>query len=458
MRFSPSWRGWALMAGSFCLLTALPALASAPLAQTALDPPSAQPAPAPPALPPSAPDGAAVLDGPDLVVLPLPAGTVLDREGKLSATLRAVGTDPRVRMRWFALDRNNWVLFQRPFEMAAGGEAVDVSDSLYLWRWGDAHVGDWSEVRSIALQIESDVDNVWVDALALDAGPGDTDPRELAGPEAWLKRIAFGDHETRERIAEGYVLLTDAVDDLHPADLREMHAQMRRTRAWVRRTFGPAVHPIADATPVRFLLFRRRSDYAAFYRRLGTQWNCSIAAPRTPGYTIQDISACWYDPAESGQAVFLHEAAHSVIAHDLRLPTGTAEHSWLQEGLANYLQICVFPGSLDVEAFAKNFDEPIGHDSFFRPLSELCHQRCPSRHYAQLASVVSFLASQRPGWLREIAAGLSAGRGLEDVLAELGTDVNELESLWYIWGRLSFTAPPAPGGSHPHFPRPVEWK
>jgi len=400
------------------------------------------------------------LDSRSCLVLPLPAGLSVPRDGKLSVWVKTRGSEQPAHLRWFALDASDRPLFQRRFRLDKGAGWKRLEWDVFQWRWGNRHVGDWSEVKAIAILAESDVRELWLDEIRLVTADDPQVPASIGAPEQWLAGIAFEDRETRVLVSEDFVIFTDAVKEIGEPEMEQLYGQVLRVRRWARRQFGDAVRPVADATPAKFLIFRDKQDYVAFFRALGEQWECSISPPQGEGYTVQDISACPYDPGYGIDCpVFLHEAVHGVVTRDLRVPTGTAEHSWLQEGLANYLQLCVYPESMDREVYVRNFRRPIGSKSFFRPLREICRRRVQPRHYAQVASVVAFLAAERPDWLREIARGPARNRGLDAVLAELGTDLPHLEQLWFAWGRKTF-APDAdpPEGEGTHFALPREWQ
>jgi hypothetical protein len=58
-----------------------------------------------------------------------------------------------------------------------------------------------------------------------------------------------------------------------------------------------------------------------------------------------------------------------------KITTGVTEHSWMHEGLANYLQLCVHPQSMPRRDCVRNFRAGVGRRTFFRPLKEVLTQR-----------------------------------------------------------------------------------
>ncbi len=261
--------------------------------------------------------------------------------------------------------------------------------------------------------------------------------------------------------ADGGLLVATDVEELLPGgDVKGLLGQMKNIRAWTRRTFADAVRPLTDGPPASLLVFRDREGYLGFFQRLGRQWNVEIVPPKTGGYTVQDLSACVHEPLRAGGLpVALHEGTHAVVSHELRLLPGSPAHAWLQEGLANYLQLCLYPQCLRGGEYAANFGKPIGPRTFFRPLEEILGKPVASRHYAQLASLVAWMIEERSDWLRAIAKGLADGRPLQDILNDLGTDLPEMEKLWLAWGKRTYVDPVSAGvpDTGRHFPVPPEW-
>jgi hypothetical protein len=388
------------------------------------------------------------------VIFPLPTQAAgIDPRSKLVASIRRGESGKPIRMHWFALNADNWVIFQRQFEFDQGVEWAKMEWPLSQWRWGDQRAGDWSDVRSIALRVESEVTDIYLDDITL-WGESTSD----AFREEFLRAAAFPGRKSRISVADGFLAGTDATDELSPEDLKAAIADMRRIRDWTKRVFGDSVRPTGDGPPVSLLVFRNRDDYLSFFKRLGERWNVEIVPPRGGGYTVQDISACVWDAAAThGQPVALHESVHAVVSRQLRLLPGAPAHAWLQEGLANYLQLCIHPDSLRPGEYADNFSQPIGAKTFFRPLGELLGKPVLSRHYAQLASLTAFLIEEKPDWLRQIARGLADGKELSDILRALGTDLPQLERLWFDWGVRTFVRPAGQPRPERHFPLPEEW-
>jgi len=392
-----------------------------------------------------------------LIVLDVPAQVNPAEQASLACRLRLADGVRNAKLRWFAVDGRNRVILQRrvlPDETGAWAEFIL---PLADWRWGNEYIGDWSEVRKLALRVESATGTFHLDDLRFEGG---TRGAASAVPDAdWYLSMAFGKRE--RRIArEGDVLVaTDAVGKLTKDDLAAVCARLGRIRKWVKRVFGDACRPMLPGQPVVLLIFADEAGYRRFFESLGERWLATIAPPGAGGYTVQDISASTYS-AEYGadRPVWFHEGVHCAVTRELRLLTGVAEHSWLHEGLANYLQLCVYPQSMPRRDYVRNFRAGVGRRTFFRPLKDLLTRRATASRYAQLASVVAFLVEKHPKWLRSLAAGLADRENVGDLLKACGTDFDELQAEWLTWGREHFAEDVAKGKEpRRHFALPPEF-
>jgi hypothetical protein len=412
-----------------------------------------------------------VSDGGDkkaVIKLPLPADTSMAQARALAAAVRVTGAQEAVTLRWYGLDATNHVIWQRRFTVAPGDAWGRMEFPLALWRWGSSRIGDWSDVRALALQVESRFGELWLDDVRLLTGSRGEASALLE--DDWLTKLAFpspqpppaagrgkGEGRTvRSHTENGCFVATDAPATLSDDNLKLFAANMSRTRAWTKRVFGEAARPVLKGQPVALLIFSTREDWLAFYERLGKEWDAVIPPPQSGGYTVQDIAASTFDAKQGVRPVFLHEGAHAIFSRDLRLLTGVPEHSWMQEALANYLQLCVYPQSARRSDYVKNFAAGVTGDSFFRPLSELMGKPVTTKHYLQLASLAAFLIEEKPEWLRGITAGLQENKPIEAILKDCGTDAAALEKAWLEWGRKRFAAEKAGEGEPEFFAVPKE--
>jgi hypothetical protein len=390
--------------------------------------------------------------------LPLPKGVNGARCAELVAQVRLSGVEGEIDLRWYALDADRKRILQRAFHLRKATGWTELRWSLASWRWADDRVGDWSEAASLVLQVSSRRGEVWLDEIRMT--PGTRGEASAMPDQDWLKQLAFADRKSRVVCEDGVLVGTDAVDELSQDDLKRLAVQMKRVREWMGRLFGGAVRPVGKGAPVALLILRDRKDYVLFFRRLGEAWNVEIAPPDTGGYTVQDIAASTYS-REYGidRPVYLHEAVHAMAARNLRLLNGSPRHSWIEEGLANYLQVCVYPKSLDRKTYVVNFARPIdrGGKTFFKPLKTVLSGLAGAESYAQLGSIVGYLVAERPEWLGKIARALADGEDLEKVLKDCGTSIDELEKAWFAWGAKTFAPDAKPPSEGAIFPLPQEW-
>ncbi|MEA2708961.1 MAG: hypothetical protein QOF78_1562, partial [Phycisphaerales bacterium] len=322
--------------------------------------------------------------------LVLPAGTNPAGREHFSAAARAPLATEKIELRWYALDAKNRPLFQRRFDLAPGEKWIRLDEPLRTWRWDNRRMGDWDDVASIAVVVATpNVARIDLDDVRF---TGQADEKRNAD---WLLDIAFADRPRKVAHADGLLVATDAVDAFAQADVDWLLANMQHTRAWLRKTFADADRPTDDLhAPAALLIFNDPAEYPRFYERLGQQWRVEISAPKSQGYTVQDIATSTYDPKlGTRRPVYFHESVHAVAARELRLLSGNSAHAPMQEGIANFLQVSLFPKSLPRAAYVKNFAQPIdaSGDGFFKPLEMLFAKPVTTKEYAQLASVVAFL-------------------------------------------------------------------
>lgn len=406
------------------------------------------------------------VDDDRLLVFPLPMAMQVPADGRVSAWVRTGPLDGPVRLRWCALDERRDVLFQACFEIdgAAGWKRLDWP--LYQWRWGARQVGDWSRVRALALRIDSPVQRVWLDEVAIGHDPAATqEAPPLPAPTAadaldeasWLANLAFPGRPVAQLLESDLLVLADSLGEWNSEDLLTVRREHDRVQRWCEGVFELEAHDRGGSAKV--VLFANRLDAKLFFRRLAEAWRCRIAPPRLAGYTVQDIAACVPDPDRGPEApVILHELTHVVAARRLGLSTTAAEHAWLQEALANYLQVCVHPDSIDAAVLIDGFSLPAEQRAAFGSLSRLLARRPRASDYPQLASLAAYLAAERLELLRGLAAGLADQRPLESVLAEYGTDLDTLDRQWRTWGRQLFAYQPASDAIAEAFPAPAEWQ
>lgn len=383
---------------------------------------------------------------------------VIEAPGVEAAEVRGLGMwmkartdgEPNVGLRVVAIDGAGRRLYQRRVRIRSGEAWERVELPLVEWRWGNV-VGAWGEVRKLAIEVETSVLSVGFDDIAW------IDGADAKAGRDWLVKLAFAGRDARMVEADGLLIATDAVEEIGEADLRRMLGNARKVRAMVKRLFGDAVRPIDHPTPAAFLIFRDAEEGGEFWKRVGKSWMAEIRVSVAGGFTVQDIATSSWDARQGAdRPVYLHETVHAVLGRDVRLVIGNERHWWLHEGMANYVQLCVYPQALRAEVYPSAFARyAAGQQGLFVPVKELLSKRGTARNYAQLASVAAFLVEKRPGWLPVIARTLAEGGTAQEGLKRCGSSLEGLEKEWMEWGRVRFRV--KRGVEAGHFEKPAEW-
>ncbi|MFH0887800.1 MAG: hypothetical protein V1871_01155 [Planctomycetota bacterium] len=343
------------------------------------------------------------------------------------------------KFRWYAVDEKGKQLFQRVFTLDKDSIWTSLDFPLYLWRWDNNYAGDWAEVTTFVLNIEKGESELYIDDIKLTRATHNM---------SWLASFAFPAGKNRILLEDGFLLATDAFEELSDDDLKTLLEKVRPIRAWIHSIFKKASRPFGGDSPVSLLIFRNTDDFQEFYKKLGLAWGVNINPPKAGGYTVQDIAASTYNEKLGiNRPVYFHELVHALVARELRILPGNPRYNWLQEGIANYLQVCLYPESLRQESFINNFSKPISRDgkSFFKPLEHLLTKPISMDNYAQLASFVLFLVERHPDYLDHIGLNLADGKEISQVLSDLGTSFDKLEEEYIFWGKQTFV----PDSEHP---------
>lgn len=412
-------------------------------------------------------------DGATVFRLPLPVGLDLARFGALEATLTVESTDAEaVRLRWLFLDDAGRPVRQHGLSRPPGGPSAvpggpsAVTLPLSRFRWANDRVGRFDEARTLALRIESPaVRRLAIDTLRLLPTDGPDTALYLRAPE--LIRLAFTEPPVTAE-APGVLVALEVAPNVSPDAAREVLDDTLRVRSVLRRLLGPALRPLDDDELTAVLLFRTDASRAAFFRRLGEHYGVSVVPPRTAGYTVQTFATAIWDPQQGPRRpVILHEAVHAVLAHEARLLPGLPAHAYLHEGIASYLQLCVYPHAIDPRFYPAEFrialERGLGAGRFL-PLRELIGQPADTPRYPQLAALIAALLDRRPDALRALIRHAADG---DDVLAAISPHppsphpparpdptlppLDALEADFLDWGRTHF-APDVPAPAAAAFP------
>ena len=393
------------------------------------------------------------------LTIPLPEGLPISRDGALRAAIRTLEVPKDGRCRWLAVDAQGRAGFQRPFDLPPVGEWTRLEWLLSRWRWGGGRAGDWTQIRALVLLVPAGA-TLGLDALGVERRAADAGNRD----RRWAIDLAFGGRPFRYSAPDrGLVIVTDLLRASEAPDggFPDLVERTSRISPWIDRMFGdgaPAHGTAGDGFFDRplLLILERPDAFPALFEKLGEAWNVKISPPKAGGYTVQDIAAAAWDPAQGFERpVYLHEAVHAIAARRLRLVPGHPGHDWLQEGLANYVQVCFHPGSLANEVYPREFARPVGEGrGLFVPLADLLPKSVSGRHYAQLASLVAWFLAEQPAELRAITAATADGASPAEAFMKAGTTLEGAQAAWHAWGAKTFTgeAYAAAPGRHPGFP------
>lgn len=410
-------------------------------------------------------------DGAIVFRLPLPADLDLSRVHALDATTSVVSADAEpVRLRWLFLDDAGRPVRQHGWSRPPGGPSTSTLP-LSRFRWANDRVGRFDEARTLALHIESPaVRRLAIDTLRLlPVGAGGSGPYLSA---AELTRLAFTEPPVTAE-APGVLVALEVAPNVSPDAARQVLDDTLRVRSVLRRLLGPALRPLDDDELTAVLLFRTDASRAAFFERLGVHFGVSVVPPRTAGYTVQTFATAIWDPRQGPRRpVILHEAVHAALAHETRLLPGLPAHAYLHEGIASYLQLCVYPHAIDPRFYPAEFrialERGLGTGRFL-PLRQLIGQPADAPRYPQLAALIAALLDRRPDALHALirlaADGVNAldPPPYPDPLARPDPALPPLDALeadFLDWGRTHFlpdTAPPAdtaPAATHAFPPLP----
>lgn len=401
-----------------------------------------------------------------------PGAVQVRRHAGLRARVRATLPDGRqgeVKLRLYALDGARTVLFRRLVSLAAG-EWTEVQEPFERFRWGSRVAARWDEVREVALLADG---GATLDLADVRLTPGARGDASALPDPAWVERLVArvcagdesGDDDPATPLAGVWARAADGIKLVGsgeaPGDeeaVARVLARLAHVGPWLARVAPEAVRPLEDG-PIVLAFLPDVATYEAFFRALGRRWRVEIEPPEASGYAVQDVCAVAEVPERSlDRPVVLHEVVHAVAARRLRLMPGNDRHGWLQEALASYLQLALFPEAMqrgEWDGLRRELrDDPRAP---FRPLAHVLAGEGQQDHYAQLASVVGFLLAERPGWLGPITRAAADGAPLEQALTPLGSSTAALEREWLAWARATLAGPAAPEGPV-HFAAPEEWR
>ena len=242
----------------------------------------------------------------------------------------------------------------------------------------------------------------WVRYMAVVVrSPGAVDIERIGvvddpGRSRWLKSadlqdLAFPGQTAgvRQAIGREYQIVTDAPE----APLPEIKAKAETLMGWLREdlAFLPKVEERAP-----LILFRGEAAYRGFPARWAAHTKGDVLEAGRSGFTLNGVATAYVDPEfPRVRQVWFHELVHAWIGRTGRLAD---DGGWLQEGLASYYQLRLFPGAridFSVMEGLRNPNERL-------PLGTLCSgEELEFEQYWQAATVVRMLVEEDP-WRKKL--------------------------------------------------------
>lgn len=250
---------------------------------------------------------------------------------------------------------------------------------LRWFRWGENRIPRWEKVSRFGVWLR-DPAELQIDAVVLERGKGpqasEVEAQELAQmafPGVAAEKIFALDTPQR-------LVLTDAPQ----FKLAEFGKHLDLVDAEIQKTLpflgDPAQRP-------KLVVFSTEADYRAFTPRLAARLNAQAEAPRSGGYTLHGVATSYWQ-GEQPRPVFTHEYVHSVLSMRADFDNRS---EWLQEGLANHLQLRFHPQEIG-GIVRGGLADPAQR----LPLEELASGKpLPTNRYWQAVTLVELLLGEK---------------------------------------------------------------
>ncbi|MHC5021523.1 MAG: hypothetical protein ACYTGX_15745 [Planctomycetota bacterium] len=377
----------------------------------------------------------------------------------LSAWVKVAPAGNTRVFRWRALDGAGEAIFQCRFEAAGTGLWTRMEWPLAAWRWGSARCGRWSEVRRLEIRVERARTKVEFDDWALEPATGELELEDRGA--LWLGEVAFAVNGTNRLLQDKLHGITVATDlpaaKVSTQELGRLQATLVQAGKWLERMGGEAVRPAGSRGGATLLLFAEQAEYQQFFVRLGAAWGANIAPPKAGGLALEDFAASSWDPVKGVERpVFLHETIHAIVAQRWRIAPRLKGADWVQEGTANYLQLCVYPDSMPRTGWKEWLGKPVGERGGPAPFAKLMSGSIPMRQYPQVAAIIGWLVAKHPGWMPGLIRDLADGEGPQKAFEGRGTTLQQAETEWKTW--FDATLVPLKAEDERHFPLPPEFQ
>lgn len=322
-------------------------------------------------------------------------------------------------------ERGGKAHFWRKITLDHSGEK-EITVPLAWMRWSGSRTPDWRKVQQLGFYCRDKLD-VQIGSFAFTrdengASPSVEELRKLAFPDPQTESVTVEEEQMR--------LLTDK----RSADSEALDAWLKKHLDVLHRDF-----PFLEADPLRkpvLVVFARRKDYRDFPPRFAAMHNSGMSRPDSGGYTFMGVATSfWSEKYGAERPVFGHEFIHAWLELAAGFPSGSGD--WIQEGIANYVQIEVTPQQNLGQIILNGIADENQHLS----LRELCSgKRVPMNRYWQALSFIRFLTEQAPGELPALFAAIqqSGETDLDLHLDILDTDWPSLEKAWKDWCRKTY--------------------
>jgi len=307
------------------------------------------------------------------------------------------------------------------------------------WFRRSGRIPQWDRVDRFGVWFRSAA-AVSLDNFALTVAPeGETGTRasgreicELAFPDEDAKNIRIG-KSRHVRVFTNHAQL----------DMEKLTDHLDKVTATV---FEKLPFLTAPEQPVRLVVFSTVEQYRAFPPRLAQKLASAAAPPSASGFTLCGIATSSWNPTYGTlRPVYTHETPHALLAATARLANSG---EWLQEGMANYIQMIFHPQNDLEKIVLSGIADPKKH----LPLKDLCSGRpIPMNRGWQALTVVRMLAEDESyrEHLPALIAGMqgSGSTQLEPHLkAPLGTDWETLTEDWKAYCRRTYGDDPTETG------------